>query len=791
MERVIFDHLLTEEEVSKLPKESAEYEHWQRYQWVAYRCKGKKILDISCGTGYGSELIAENGGEVTGVDISQEAIDFAKSHFKKPVFQIGNAEKLDFPDETFDIVVSFETIEHLDNPMSFINEVSRVLKKDGEFVGSIPREPNTPEFQSHNPFHKNFYGELKEIIYLLAQFKGIKVTSQFNDILDTYNESQTKYFIFQAEKAKDFVQIVIPTYNSQEVFDMCYQGIIQAGYPFKIMAIDNNSKDKGYLNRVGVEKILNDRNFKFTHAVNQGLWLSNAPYTLLLNPDCTGNLQKNWLKTMVEEIEKEKAGIAGAILKFPDGKIQHAGAIGFGSHIGMKEEDKGQYDKVREVEWVTGACMLFTREVVDKIGKWDEVKFPHYESDREWCKKAKEAGIKIICSTAKLSHLEGRSSIEPIKRHEGKLRILWHSNCTWTPTGYGNQTALVTQALYKAGYPIAMSSYYGLEGGMLNLNGIPHYPRMGMPWGEDAMVNHAKDFQADIVITLCDIWILQTSLFKGNINWVTWVPVDHDEVPNPVEVRAKEAYKVISYSKHGYEAFKRKGIENTYIPHCIDTKIFNPRNQKVSRNIYGIPENAYVVGMVAQNKSGSPSRKSFQQALEAFKIFSKEKPKAKLYLHTIMDTSQQGMNIAEYAQHLGILDKILYSLPYNYLYKFSSEDLAKLYSSFNVLLNPSMGEGFGIPIVEAQACGIPVIVGDWTSMSELCGSGNKVGWSEKFWTPLAAYMYFPKVESIVEALEEIYKGNKEDYKQKAVDFTKQYDVDIVVRDYWEPFLSSI
>jgi GT2 family glycosyltransferase/ubiquinone/menaquinone biosynthesis C-methylase UbiE len=790
MERVIFDHLYTEEEINKLPKESAEYEHWQRYKWIAYRCKNKKVLDISCGTGYGSELIAINGSEVIGVDISKEAIDYAKSHFSHAEFQIGDAENLSFDDNTFDIVVSFETIEHLNNPEKFISQVNRVLKKDGLFVGSIPREFDTPEFRQHNPFHKNFYGNLIDLQYLLSQFKEIKVISQLNDIIDGYDETKTKYFIFKAQKPEDFVQIVIPTYNSQEVFDFCYQGLLQAGYPHSIVAIDNASKDKKYLNRIGIEKIFNDKNYKFTHAVNQGLKFQ-APYTLLLNPDCSGNLQKAWLRTMVEELESNHAGISGAILKFPDGKIQHAGAYSFGSHIGFKEDDKGQFDKVREVEWVTGACMLIKREVIDKIGEWDEVKYPHYESDREWCKKAKEAGIKIICSTAKLSHLEGRSSIEPIKKHERKLRILWHSNSAWTPTGYGVQTSLVTKALHKAGYPIAISSYYGLEGGILNLDGITCYPKMSMVWGEDAMVNHAKDFQADIVIALCDIWILQTALFKGKINWISQTPIDHDEVPNPVEVRAREAYKVISYSKHGFEAFKRKKIESTYIPHCVNTKIFKPCNKKDSRRIFGIPENAYVVGMVAQNKSGQPSRKSFQAALEGFKIFAKDKPHARIYLHTIMDQSQQGINLVEYCNHLGILDKVIYTFPYNYLFKFGPEELAKLYSSFDVLLNPSMGEGFGVPIVEAEACGIPVIIGDWTSMPELLGAGEKVGWSEKFWTPLAAYMFFPKLEDIVQALEKIYHGDKEEYKQKAVDFTKQYDVDIVVEKYWKPFLESI
>ena len=102
----------------------------------------------------------------------------------------------------------------------------------------------------------------------------------------------------------------------------------------------------------------------------------------------------------------------------------------------------------------------------------------------------------------------------------------------------------------------------------------------------------------------------------------------------------------------------------------------------------------------------------------------------------------------EYCEFLGIADRLIYTLPYNYLYKFGPEDLAKLYSSFDVLLNPSTGEGFGGPLVESQACGTPVIAGNWTSMPELIGAGYLVEWSEKWFTPLAAYQFFPKVESI-------------------------------------------
>lgn len=786
MERVIFDHILTDEAINELNHQSAEYEHWQRYKWSAKKLKGLKILDCSCGTGYGSALLALDN-EVTGVDISDEAIKLAKEHFERPDFREGNAEKLDLPDESFDAVVSFETIEHLDKPQEFIREVRRVLKKDGIFLGSIPKEPDTPEFRVHNQYHKNFYGNINDIFQVLSSFKDITITSQFNDMIGGYKEVSTKYFIFEAKKS-EIVSIIIPTYNSQEVFSQCHNGLLFAGYPYETVVIDNNSKDKSYLNKVGVSYILNDKNYKFTHAVNQGLKMAKGEYILLLNPDCIGNLQKGWLRQMVRD--SKEGDVVGAVLKFPDGKIQHAGAYGFGKHIGLGEEDKGQYNKVREVEWITGACMLIKREVINKVGLWDEVKFPHYESDREWCKKVKEAGYKIVCSKAKLTHLEGKSSVEPVKKHEGKLRILWHSNSPWTPTGYGNQTALITQGLQKAGYPMAISSYYGLQGGILNMGGIMCYPMIANTWGEDAIVSHSQDFKADIVITLMDIWPLNTSLFKDKIKWISLTPVDHEEVPPPVLIRAREAYKVIAYSKHGQKAFKRAGIDASYIPHCIDTKIFKPYDKKEVRKIFSIPPDAYVVGMVAQNKS-LPSRKAFQQSLEAFSIFAKDKPNARIYLHTMVGTEQTGMNIIEYCQHLKITDKLIYTAPYTYLFKMGGEDLAKLYSSFDVLLNPAMGEGFGIPIVESQACGTPVIVGNWTSQPELCGSGLTVEASEKWWTPLASYQYHPKMESILSALETIYKGDREEYKKKAVEFTKAYDVDKIIKDYWEPFLQSL
>ena len=83
------------------------------------------------------------------------------------------------------------------------------------------------------------------------------------------------------------------------------------------------------------------------------------------------------------------------------------------------------------------------------------------------------------------------------------------------------------------------------------------------------------------------------------------------------------------------------------------------------------------------------------------------------------------------------------------------EHMADLYSSFDVLLNPAMGEGFGLPVLEAQACGVPAIVTDFTAMSEVCGAGWKVGY-DRVRTPMRSWQAWPKVDEIVAALEACY-----------------------------------
>ena len=135
--------------------------HLNRYAMVKPIIKNKKVLDAACGEGYGSYLLKTWGAsEVVGVDVSQTSIDKAASIFKCEglSFQCQNVETLQFPNHYFDVIVSFETLEHLDHPENFLKGIRRVLKPGGTIIISCPNDPYYyPDEETCNPFHKKKY----------------------------------------------------------------------------------------------------------------------------------------------------------------------------------------------------------------------------------------------------------------------------------------------------------------------------------------------------------------------------------------------------------------------------------------------------------------------------------------------------------------------------------------------------------------------------------------------------------------------------------------------------------
>lgn len=167
-----------------LPHVSGEiaYEHLHRYAFASDFVSGKTVLDIASGEGYGSGLLAKNAKKVIGVDLSEETITHAKSKYASQgnlEFRLGSCINIPCENGIFDVVVSFETIEHHAEHEKMLDEIKRVLKPDGLLVISSPNKKTyTDDSGVKNEFHvKELY--LKEFNDLLSKgFKFINILGQ-------------------------------------------------------------------------------------------------------------------------------------------------------------------------------------------------------------------------------------------------------------------------------------------------------------------------------------------------------------------------------------------------------------------------------------------------------------------------------------------------------------------------------------------------------------------------------------------------------------------------------------
>jgi SAM-dependent methyltransferase len=132
-------------------------EHWHRYHFAARWVRGKRVLDVACGEGYGSAVLAREAASVTGVDISPEAIAHAQSEYasmRKLHFVEGSCTRLPLADASIDVAVSFETVEHIAEQDQFLDELARVLTADGVLILS---SPNKLEYSDKRDFRNEFH----------------------------------------------------------------------------------------------------------------------------------------------------------------------------------------------------------------------------------------------------------------------------------------------------------------------------------------------------------------------------------------------------------------------------------------------------------------------------------------------------------------------------------------------------------------------------------------------------------------------------------------------------------
>jgi len=388
--------------------------------------------------------------------------------------------------------------------------------------------------------------------------------------------------------------------------------------------------------------------------------------------------------------------------------------------------------------------------------------------------------------------------------------MLWYSNAPHIPTGYGTQSAMMINQLTKDNYKMAIAANYGLEGVNSNYRinnvNVPMFSRGYDVWSNDIIGAHAYTWKQQnpdtkfAITTLFDVWVFQKQHW-GQFPVISWIPIDHSPVPSPVSDWAQlDFVHPIAMSKFGQKQLQNLNIKAYYIPHAID-KVFQPTEKLLTNNgtevsireYLNISPETFVIGINAANKGAIPSRKAWSENLLAFSIFAKNKKDVLLYLHTdiLGGLPGHGVNLLDVIKSLNIPEeKIKWVDQYAYKSGISQEVVAGIYTSMDVLLATSYGEGFGLATLEAQRCQTPVIVTDCAASSELVGDGYLVE-GQLFWNPpMKAWFTVPYVSSIVDALEQAYKrGRKRSTKAKA--FADKFDADLIYETMWKPTLDDI
>src|SRR5580658_158382 len=316
------------------------------------------------------------------------------------------------------------------------------------------------------------------------------------------------------------------------------------------------------------------------------------------------------------------------------------------------------------------------------------------------------------------------------------MKILWHSNGPNDKTGFGRQTAYWVPLLASLGHEVAISAFHGQQGSPGEWEGHLVYPGGDDPWGMDVVGGHYRHFGADLLITLQDMWPCDPAGFAG-LNVAHWVPVDCSPL-GAGDKRVLEATggRVIAMSRFGERMLADAGFSPLYVPHAINTDVFGPvpRHQAEElRRMAGIG-GRFVIGINAANQD--QRRKSYPQQFDAFARFAARHGDALLWVHARVDNrAVDGLNLDALARAAGLEPgrNVFWCDQYAYRHgMITDQAMAAWYRSLHVLSMPSHGEGFGLPLLEAQACGVPVITTSAASMTELRGAGWLVD-GEPYW----------------------------------------------------------
>lgn len=309
------------------------------------------------------------------------------------------------------------------------------------------------------------------------------------------------------------------------------------------------------------------------------------------------------------------------------------------------------------------------------------------------------------------------------------MKILFCGDSPTISTGFGVVSQNLLPRLQKKGHDISVLgiNFYGEPYDRKKFD-FPIYPcdkgSIDMIYGYAKLWWVEKQVQPDMIFFLNDPWVIEKYLLhrpEGHnryIKYMAYYPIDAGPLKPHWGKMLSDMHAQVCYSTfadniitEANNGVRPKNLHQIY--HGVDTKTFYPVNQSYARGKLGLPEDSFIVGMVARNQY----RKRFDLLMKAFAKFAVNKPDAKLYLHTALE--DVGFDILDLARQLNMDDKLILTEDNRVEKGVPPEMLNLIYNSFSVNCLISMGDGFGLPVAESMATGCPQLVSDHSCLKEL------------------------------------------------------------------------
>ncbi len=322
------------------------------------------------------------------------------------------------------------------------------------------------------------------------------------------------------------------------------------------------------------------------------------------------------------------------------------------------------------------------------------------------------------------------------------MKVLWMSDSPTSPSGFGNVTRFVCAGLASSGHQVSILGWQA--------RGTPEpwqdcmlYPVRHNGFGADVLLNYLRRIQPDVLVTLADVWwltfishpLIANFMSTAGIPWALYYPIDGDmgegRLPQSWTHILQTVDLPIAMSRYGCAVSEMNGVHPVYIPHGVETKIFQPppdgAAKAAAKRALGY-EGKFVILSDARNQP----RKQLPRLLEIFRRFADGKNDVLLHLHCdprdpAAQTPEYFYDLEQDIAFLNLQDKVRITARMSIEQGLPITELAAIYQAADVHLLASLGEGFGLPTLQAAAAGVVPMASDYTASRELAlGHGEVI-----------------------------------------------------------------